>query len=91
MALCAGLMTGCIEAPELERLEDRAGADNRYPSLVPLGPILASSGDPATGSADLEADLGARVAGLQRRADTLRQADVLDPVARRRLLRGVPR
>ena len=42
-------------------------------------------------SEELETGLVGRAAGLQRRADALRQSDVLDPSARQRLLRGIAR
>ena len=91
IALSAGL-AGCIDAPELDRLDTKEIARTPYPALIPLDPVLAgSTGSPAAASEELETGLVGRAAGLQRRADALRQSDVLDPSARQRLLRGIAR
>jgi hypothetical protein len=63
-------------APGLPDLEDRVSAEARdapYPSLVPLGPLLAGVDTPLRRSAAAEgSSLEARAADLRRRADWLR-------------------
>lgn len=88
LVLGAGI-AGCIEVPALDEVGDPQAASADYPDLIPLGPVVAGSTDPVEASADLKADLTGRTAQLQRRADALRQNDVLDEESRQRLLQGL--
>ncbi|MBB96845.1 MAG: hypothetical protein CML68_19885 [Rhodobacteraceae bacterium] len=95
-ATLALLLTGCIEAPELDAVADPELARAAYPELIPLGPVIAA-GTAATGAtpesqgADLQAGLEGRVARLQSQAEALRRSDVLDTEARQRLMRQLGR
>ena len=90
LALTLGLaLAGCIQVPELDEIGDPKAQSADYPDLIPLGPVVARSTDPVQASAELKADLTGRTAALQRRADALRQTDVLDEEAHQRLLTGL--
>lgn len=82
-------IAGCIEVPALDDAGDPQAENADYPDLIPLGPVVARSTDPVEASAELKADLTGRTAQLQRRADALRQNDVLDEESRQRLLQGL--
>ena len=80
---------GCIEVPELDAARDPDLSRAAYPDLVPLGPLLGRTGDPAAEATALETGLTARIARLNQRADALRRRPVIDPATRRRLTRAV--
>lgn len=90
-ALSTGL-TGCLEVPDdFDRSVTAESARAPYPQLIPLGPVLAAGADQSVTADTLQDDLAARIARMQRRADGLRGADVLDTETRQRLLDGIPR
>lgn len=82
-AVAAGL-SGCVDVPELDKeiAPDLRGAG--YPALVPIEAALAEGANPAQSAEDIDAELAARRAGLERRANALRNP-VLDENSRQRL------
>lgn len=84
---CMLMLTGCTDFPDLDGHLSEADADLPYPALVPAEEILAGAQDPAI-HPDTQIALDARVAALEQRAATLRDAG-LDPEARARMQAGV--
>lgn len=84
---CMLMLTGCTDFPDLDGRLSEADADLPYPALVPAEEILAGAQDPAI-QPDTQTALDARVAALEQRAATLRDAG-LDPEARARMQAGV--
>ncbi|MEM8730697.1 MAG: hypothetical protein AAGF79_12340 [Pseudomonadota bacterium] len=90
LSLLLGL-GGCISVPELDDVGDPGIANAAYPDLIPLDGVLNGAQASGQSADDLQADLQGRAARLQREADTLRAADVLDPEERARLQASVDR
>lgn len=86
--LLAVLLAACTEFPALEGTIDPSLANAPYPSLVPLGPVLAQAGASDRGAALVEQALSPRLTNLRARADGLR-GPVIPAAARARMLRGV--
>lgn len=73
--LAVATAAGCTRVPELE---DRLTPDLRnagYPKLLPLDRALEPLAPPQQAGEDLQDELDARSARLQRRADQLKQAE----------------
>lgn len=75
LAAAVAAASACTRVPELE---DRLTPDLRgagYPTLLPLDTALQPLPPPAVASRQLEHELNARGARLQRRAEALRNAE----------------
>lgn len=73
--ITAAAIAACTRVPELE---DRLTPDLRnapYPKLLPLDRTLEPLASPAVANEELEQQLDARAARLQRRAEALRNAE----------------
>jgi hypothetical protein len=80
LLLLTGLAAGCTQFPELDETATPGVADAPYPALVPLGPLIA---EPAAPQATPEAiaEVEARVAGLEARADALGSVEATQAAA----------
>lgn len=86
--LLAGLLSACTGFPKLGDLVEPDLADERFPKLVPIEPILNAPFPTREEGAVLEDGLLDRVAALNARAAQLR-GDVIDRRTRRRMERGI--
>lgn len=73
LALTVPLITGCEAVPEVAALETPTSRYGFYPELAPLPELLAQAEAPSRVT-EAERELAARSAGLQARAQALRQA-----------------
>lgn len=74
LLILTACIAGCVQFPEIDDATDPRVEQADYPTLVPLDPILASVAAPAPETAETEAELEARIAGLRARAARLRGA-----------------
>ena len=74
LCVCLPLLAGCAQFPEVDAVISEDAKNAPPPELVPLDQILepATAVDPAKGD-ETEAELRARAAALQARADRLRR------------------
>ena len=82
------LLAGCIDVPELGETLTPEVEDAPYPDLLPLETVLIRPPDPRTEAEEIDAELEARRAALERRAAAL-NAPVVDDPTRSRLEAGV--
>lgn len=77
LALCCALLAGvagCVEVPALDDGISRELRKADYPTLQPIPNVLAQKPLPAESAEDVQEELEARKARLQRRAAALKQA-----------------
>ncbi|UWR27451.1 hypothetical protein K3757_05805 [Sulfitobacter sp. S223] len=88
--LCAGLslLGACTQFPALDRTITPALEAADYPTLVPMGPVLASAEATGVEPVQATATMNARVAALKARAARLR-GSVLSGAERQRLAKGL--
>lgn len=90
--LCFGLgLTGCADFPELDGAISDKGRAAGYPSLLPVGQLMAHTDAPTRLDAQTGAQLAARAAALRKRADTLRRIRIIDAAARSRMAAALAR
>lgn len=77
-------VVGCVQFPEIDDATGQAAKEADYPDLIPFDTLLTSTEAPQTEAADTQAQLEARVSGLQARAAGLR-GSVLSGQERNRL------
>ena len=82
------VLAGCSDQPDLDSTISDSVRAAPYPDLVPLEPLLATTGSPRDTSDQPEADLAARRNRLQQRAQQLSGA-VVDSDTRARMRAGV--
>lgn len=70
-ALLGPFLTGCARFPEVAASASKEVMNAAYPTLVPLGPLLANA--PANPETDPAAEAQARAVALRARAARLRQ------------------
>lgn len=87
IGLCA-VLTACAQVPQLDGTIDAAARDAPFPTLTPIGPILAQAQATSQVSAADVGDISARIAALQSRAAILRRP-VIDNATRAAMARGV--
>ena len=73
LILCLGL-AACVHFPEIAPATSQKARDADYPDLIPFDPLLAAQNTALDETAEMEAQLEARVSGLQARAATLRRS-----------------
>jgi hypothetical protein len=85
--VCVVLLAGCTAFPALNEPLSAADTDQPAPALIPVQSILARVQDPVF-QPETQSGLEGRVAALEQRAATLREAG-LDPAERDRMQAGV--
>lgn len=90
LAVCALLLAGCIDVPELDARLGETDADAPYPRLVPAERILQAA-NAGTLVPETQESLQDRVTALNQRADNLRGGGGLDEATRARMQAGVTR
>ncbi len=90
MALLASLIfsSACTQFPQLDHTITPDLAHSDYPSLLPIGPLLAAAKTPSTEPVQAAAIIDARVNALRARAARLR-GSVLSGAERQRLANGL--
>lgn len=82
-------LAGCSDQPDLDTTIDDSVRAAPYPDLVPLEPLLATTGPRRDETDKPETDLVARRDRLQQRAQRLRGGAVVDTGTRTRMRTGV--
>lgn len=78
-------LSACTQFPELDETIPASIEDADYPTLVPLGPLLATSIPAGVDQEATTQQLEARAASLRNRANALQRSDNNDPPAEEQL------
>lgn len=81
-------LAACSEFPELEGTVEPAHAQNGFPDLIPLAPLVAQANAATRSAPAAAADLSPRLANLNARAARLR-GPVIPAPQRTRMLRAM--